>query len=641
MPIKLANNASTTLASPITAMDVGVVVASGTGALFPSLVTGEYFYATLTATSGTREIVKVTARVGDTMTIVRAQEGTTAAAFVSGSQFELRVTAQSVLDAVDDVTASQVGFTPVGTISANTVQGAITEVVSDYAAAGGAATIGFAPTGVIAATTVQGAITEVMSDLAASSGSSLVGHIATGTGAQARTVQAKLRDVVSVKDFGAVGDGVTDDTAAIQAALALTGRAVFFPSGTYVVSATLTPTCAVMFGEGELSSIIKPTAAVTKVISIGATGYPQQIHSLQVNGVNTTNATGFFFGDTGSCACHVQDVRVVSFTGASGVGFRIGNMLKSQFDKITAQYCGTGLLSQYVTVSYPTTVLFNSCVFTDSSVNGARIVDGWNILFVNCDFESSGQEGVRVVTGSGGVANNIVFDKCWFEANYGNNTAQYQFVAGDGTALGGANINPVLRDCHFATTGSSAKPIRMNGSAVDFVIDNPQIISAVAGSISVENSAYGVVSNWNRSAGMTFNTVVADASNRCANPDNGNHRTWTPTFTDGASTGFTATPTLAANAYKLFGSAVSVTIDWSATLAGVGTPQWIRATVPTGLTPLQGATVLGWLAINGTWQAGMLTAFTDGFIYFRKVDNSNFAAGAALQFRGAVSYPVA
>lgn len=49
-----------------------------------------------------------------------------------------------------------------------------------------------------------------------------------GTGATARTVQSKLRDVVSVKDFGAVGDGVTDDTAAIQAAL--TAGSVYFPA---------------------------------------------------------------------------------------------------------------------------------------------------------------------------------------------------------------------------------------------------------------------------------------------------------------------------------------------------------------------------------------------------------------------------
>jgi hypothetical protein len=67
--------------------------------------------------------------------------------------------------------------------------------------------------------------------LAAPDGSSLVGFIQSGMGAEARTVQDKLREVVSPLDFGSTsGDGVTDAYAAITAAIA-TGKDVVFPKG--------------------------------------------------------------------------------------------------------------------------------------------------------------------------------------------------------------------------------------------------------------------------------------------------------------------------------------------------------------------------------------------------------------------------
>ena len=55
-----------------------------------------------------------------------------------------------------------------------------------------------------------------------------------------RTIAQKFAEVLSVKDFGAVGDGVTDDTAAIKAAInAAQGGEVFFPLGNYVISSPL------------------------------------------------------------------------------------------------------------------------------------------------------------------------------------------------------------------------------------------------------------------------------------------------------------------------------------------------------------------------------------------------------------------
>jgi len=98
MGVKFSNNAESTLDVAISAVDVGMSVAYGDGSLFPAAGSGDYYYATIEATNGAYEIVKVTARSGDAMTIVRAQEGTTALAFAAGARVDLRPTNQGLLD---------------------------------------------------------------------------------------------------------------------------------------------------------------------------------------------------------------------------------------------------------------------------------------------------------------------------------------------------------------------------------------------------------------------------------------------------------------------------------------------------------------------------------------------------------------
>jgi hypothetical protein len=91
--LKLTNVASATLSAGLTNIATTMTLTTGNGSLFPALGAGEFFYGTLIDTSNNMEIVKVTARTADSLTIVRGQDGTTARAFNTGDKFELRLVA--------------------------------------------------------------------------------------------------------------------------------------------------------------------------------------------------------------------------------------------------------------------------------------------------------------------------------------------------------------------------------------------------------------------------------------------------------------------------------------------------------------------------------------------------------------------
>ena len=111
MGVKFSNNGHSTLAASLASNGTSITVASGHGARFPSLSSGEFFYATLIDASNNLEIVKVTARSSDVLTATRAQESTTARAYAIGDRIELRVTAAGIADAtnIDNIVPSQSG----------------------------------------------------------------------------------------------------------------------------------------------------------------------------------------------------------------------------------------------------------------------------------------------------------------------------------------------------------------------------------------------------------------------------------------------------------------------------------------------------------------------------------------------------
>jgi len=137
----------------------------------------------------------------------------------------------------------------------------------------------------------------------------LVGFKANGTGAVATTMQSKLRESVSVKDFGAVGDGVTDDTAAIQAAIDTNTKLVFIPEGTYKITSSLRLAFGQnLMGFGWWGTILnwRPTSDIVCVRNKTGATYCG-ISNLQINSISDTNYAAQFNTSYGN---FVKDCRI-------------------------------------------------------------------------------------------------------------------------------------------------------------------------------------------------------------------------------------------------------------------------------------------------------------------------------------------
>jgi parallel beta-helix repeat protein len=200
-------------------------------------------------------------------------------------------------------------------------------------------------------------------DITGTLGSDRVSFLQAGSGAVTRTAQAKMRDVVSVKDFGAVGDGVTNDTAAIQAAVA-TGKDVYIPTGVYIQSSTVTVSTngQSIYGDGDLS-VIQQSGVLFDLFSV--TGNNAKFLNLRFNGAATSqDSLNVYFAIIGDATAQPDNIAVLNcrFSGSvAGEGWRgavkfnsgcnYGRVENCFFERLwgSTDDCGYGLLTGNVT----------------------------------------------------------------------------------------------------------------------------------------------------------------------------------------------------------------------------------------------------------------------------------------------------
>ena len=274
---------------------------------------------------------------------------------------------------------------------------------------------------------------------------SQVSYTPAGTGAVTTNVQAKLRQTVSVADFGAVGDGTTDDTAAIQAgitACVASGNILFMPAGTYLVTDTLNcPAKTMIVGQHRSMSgiqngtkiLFQPTT-VKSLFSTGPTGSFKDgycFENLWIVG-NSTTSTGNSFR-----AFDLIKVIKSRFTNLNITGFRtafrVEASINNRFEFI--QMANSYLYNIHYTGDYATTDVWEQCYITNAPI-GVQ-TDGVNIAirFNNCIFESLTTYGVNLVK----ECYSWIFENTYVEdvptANVATN-AMWR-VGYDGTTLNG------------------------------------------------------------------------------------------------------------------------------------------------------------------------------------------------------------
>lgn len=316
-----------------------------------------------------------------------------------------------------------------------------------------------------------------VSDLAGYDGSDWIGFQQAGTGTGTRSGQDKMRETVSVKDFGAVGDGVANDTAAIQLVLNHGGN-IFFPAGTYKTSGRLDvlTNTNLIFDAGVTISVASGILAfnLTNTQNVSIYGNGATIQS--VKPPSSPNAHCIYMN--GATNVVIRDLIIDTF---GGDGFYIGGIS-------TDSPCGNIFVDN---------VRVNNAGRNGMSVTYADVVDVQNSSFNNSDGNLP-KAGVDVEPNAGTYTKRISFSNCSFVGNAGSGFITQALTAG------AISEDVRIHNCYSSGNGGSgvaAIAAAANGTVKNVLVSN----STITG-----NTAAGVYSDYGTQISVVNNTVTSN-----------------------------------------------------------------------------------------------------------------------------------
>lgn len=358
-----------------------------------------------------------------------------------------------------------------------------------------------------------------------------------GTGAVTRTVESKLRDVVSVKDFGAVGDGVTDDTAAIQAAITAVGAAgggvVYFPRGIYAITSALNVSAhgIVLVGHSRWATLLLQKTLNAKILNItgifcgakslsfiywggtpapGATAiYVDSAYVSLEDFVIRSSHIGIHFAGGNAVAGKVTNFEIFDYESSGLIADGLNDLFVSKFlfnagntargtlggirliNKVEGFFCSDGdiLLGTYPLTMDTASFVFGARpaynnfanVFFDSGALPALINKCVETEFIGCWF-SNGRSGGGNPGATVSASNKVRFTNCRF-FNCGSN----------GCAVDATAVNTSFTSCSFESNSVTSGPGLAHGISFAQNTSKFQLVNCTANNgLCTGTQGYGI-----------------------------------------------------------------------------------------------------------------------------------------------------